>query len=73
MFDWLKGDPYPTLRRVVVTTKTERTFRGVLWQRKGTYLILRSAELLKSKSEVVPLDGELLIEASNVDFVQVVT
>jgi len=65
-------DRYPTLKTVIVNTKTDRAFRGVLWRRAGGYLVLRNAELLKTKGEVAPLDGEIVIESSNVDFIQVV-
>jgi len=68
----LFGPRYPVLRKVVVNTKTERAFRGVLWRRREGYLVLKQAELLRGKGEVVPMDGELLIEAANIDFVQVV-
>lgn len=68
----LWGPRYPCLRRVVVTTKTDRSFRGVLWERRGGYLVLRQAELLKGRGEVVALEGELAIDERNVDFVQVV-
>lgn len=64
-------DRYPTLRRVVVNTKTDRAFRGVLWRRRGGYLVLRNAEMLRAKGETTPIDGEVMIEAENVDFVQV--
>jgi hypothetical protein len=63
---------YPVLQRVIVNTKTDRTFRGVLWRRRGGYLVLRNAELLKSRGETVPVDGEVVIPAENVDFMQVV-
>jgi small nuclear ribonucleoprotein (snRNP)-like protein len=63
---------YPTLRQIIVNTKTDRAFRGVLWQRRHDYLVLRNAELLKAKDETVPMDGEVVIESSNVDFIQVV-
>lgn len=62
---------YPTLRRVVVNTKTDRAFRGVVWRRRGGFLVLRNAEMLEGKERVVPLDGEILIESANVDFIQV--
>lgn len=65
-------DRYPTLRRVIVNTKTDRAFRGVLWRKARGYLVLREAELLKSKGEVAPLDGEVVIPAENVDFMQVI-
>ena len=63
---------YPVLQRVIVNTKTDRTFRGVLWRRRGGYLVLRNAELLKGRGEIVPVDGEVVIPAENVDFMQVV-
>ena len=66
-------DRYPTLRQVIVNTKTDRAFRGMLWQRRRGYLVLRNAEMLKSKGETVPMDGEVMIESPNVDFIQVVS
>ena len=62
---------YPVRRRVIVNTKTERSFRGVLWRTSWGYLVLRNAELLKSSGETLPIDGEVVIERANVDFVQV--
>jgi small nuclear ribonucleoprotein (snRNP)-like protein len=64
-------DRYPTLRRVIVNTKTDRAFRGVLWRKASGYLVLRDAEILKAKGETTPLDGEVLVPAENVDFMQV--
>lgn len=65
-------DRYPTLRTVVVNTKSGRAFRGVLWRRRGGLLVLRNAELLESKDRTVPMDGEVVISAENVDWLQVV-
>lgn len=62
---------YPCLKRVIVNTRTDRAFRGVLWARRRGYLVLRNAELLKARGETVPVDGEVMIEAANVDFMQV--
>ena len=64
--------PYPEKRRVIVNTKTDRAFRGVLWRKAWGYLVLRDAEMLKGRGETVPMDGEVLIERVNVDFIQVV-
>jgi hypothetical protein len=55
-----------------VNTKTDRAFRGVLWRKARGYLVLREAEILKGKGETTPMDGEVMIESSNVDFVQVI-
>ena len=64
-------DRYPTKRRVVVNTKTDRAFRGVLWRKAWGYLVLRDAEMIKPGGETVRMDGELVIERANVDFLQV--
>jgi small nuclear ribonucleoprotein (snRNP)-like protein len=66
-------EQYPALRRILVNTKTDRAFRGVLWRRRRGYLVLRNAEMVRAKNEVVPLDGEVMIEAANVDFIQVLS
>ncbi|HOU22673.1 MAG TPA: hypothetical protein PLN42_00310 [Anaerolineae bacterium] len=62
---------YPELRQVIVTTKTDRSIRGLLWRRRRGYLVLKQAELLRAKAEPVAMDGDVVIEAANVDFVQV--
>ena len=64
---------YPTKRRVVVNTRTDRAFRGFLWHKGWGYLVLRNAELVKAGGETVPVDGEVVIEAANVDFIQVLS
>lgn len=63
---------YPTKRQVIVNTKTDRAFRGILWRKTRGFLVLKNGELLKTKGEVTPIDGELVIPAANVDFIQVV-
>jgi len=45
----------------------------VLWRKRRGYLVLRNAEMLRGKGEVVPMVGELVIPADNVNFIQVVT
>jgi len=62
---------YPCLRRVIVNCKTRNVFRGVLWQRRRGYLILRQAILLRPDGDRVTVDGEVMIERDNVDFIQV--
>ena len=64
--------PYPVARRVVVNTKTGRAFNAVLWRKRRGYLVLRDVELLKPGAERVRMDGEVVIDRSNVDFLQVV-
>lgn len=64
-------DSYPTKRQVIVNTKTDRAFRGVLWRRRWGYLVLRNAEMLRDREGTVSMDGEVVINKDNVDFLQV--
>lgn len=65
---------YPVLREAIVNLKGGDTaFRGVMWEQRGGYLVLRNARLLKGKGEPMPVDGEVAIPAANVEFIQVVT
>lgn len=63
---------YPERRTVIVNTTTGKAFRGVLWERGGRHLVLRNAELLRPGGEVAPIDGELVIDRENVEFIQVI-
>ena len=66
-------DRYPTLRRVIVNLKgvDAPAFRGVLWQRRGGYLVLRDAQMLRPRMEAVTMDGEVLVPTTNIEFIQV--
>lgn len=63
-------DRYPVLRRVIVSTKTGLSIRGYVSAYRRDYLVLRSAEMLRTQG-ALRMDGEVLIERSNVDFIQV--
>jgi len=67
-------DSYPFLRQVIVNVKidrdTNRAFKGILWRRRGGYLILRQAIMLRG-NEARTLDGEVLIATTDIDFIQV--
>jgi small nuclear ribonucleoprotein (snRNP)-like protein len=56
---------------VIVNLKTDKAFRGVLWTQHRDLLVLRQATLLEHGQET-PVDGEVVVERSNVDFLQVV-
>lgn len=66
------GPGYPYRETVIVNLKTGRAFRGVLWQRTGGFLVLKSVELLKERQAPVPLDGDTLVPFAEVEFLQVV-
>jgi len=62
---------YPELRQVIVNTKTGHAFRGALWRKRRGYLVLKKADMLRPGGEPVAMDGDLVIERDNVDFLQV--
>jgi len=63
---------YPELREVVVNCKTDTVFKGVLYKHTRNYIVLKNAQLLRTKSAPVEVDGEVMIDAQNIDFIQVV-
>lgn len=61
-------------RRCVIYLNAEGgTLRGVLWSRRGSWLILRGdVEHIAWQSTVVqPVPGEVLLDKARVDFLQV--
>lgn len=64
---------YPVKRKVIVNTKTGKAFRGILWRRSFGLLVLKQAELLTSGREVVGMDGDVVVQKENVDFMQVLS
>jgi hypothetical protein len=56
---------------VIVNTRSDKSFRGILWATEGDWLQLRQAELLDGASGPVIMVGDQLIERGNVDFIQV--
>ena len=61
------------LRTVIVNLHDESTaVRGVLWQSRGAWLVLKDPALLRGGEHPQTLDGEVHIPRTNVSFVQVV-
>lgn len=56
---------------LIVNLKTDKAFRGVLWSENRDLLVLRNVQLLEG-STVTDVDGEVIVERANVDFMQVV-
>jgi small nuclear ribonucleoprotein (snRNP)-like protein len=63
--------PLVLRRRVLVNLKTGKALEGVLWTRRRGVLVLKDATLLEPKVPPVKVDGEVLVDRANVDFVQV--
>lgn len=57
--------------RVIVTMKSGEAFSGVLIDADGRSFILRDAKaLVDSNARPVPVDGELVLDRSQVDYMQ---
>lgn len=54
--------------RVVLTLTTGEVFAGVLWEVDDKVWVLRSAQVLAPERGPVPVDGELVILATNVAY-----
>jgi hypothetical protein len=67
MFAWRRT----AVRKRVVVNLADRAFRGILWAQRGPLLVLRDAELLEAGRAPQPVDGEVVIERSRVEFTQV--
>ena len=60
-------------RQCLITTKSdpESAFRGVLWESRGSWLVLRNCALVKAGAAPIPIDGEVVIHLENFAFAQV--
>lgn len=70
MFGWFPWRRTAVRRRVVVNL-ADKAFNGVLWAKRGPLLVLRDAKLLQAGAPEVPVDGEVIIERSRIEFIQV--
>lgn len=50
--------------------KTDKALAGVLWAQRGQLLVLKDTALHEA-GRVAAIDGDVLVERANVDFVQV--
>lgn len=57
-------------RRGIANLKSGRTFRGILWKQSGPLVVMRQAEMLEAGREPIPVDGEVVIERSEIEFIQ---
>jgi hypothetical protein len=57
-------------RRVIVNF-SDKAFDAILWAQRGPLLVLREARLLQPGAEPVQMDGEVVVERSRVEFIQV--
>lgn len=58
-------------RRVLVSLRSGNAVTGVLWVRRGRSLVLRAAQLLEPGAEPSPMDGDVVLDRDQIEFVQV--
>ncbi len=58
-------------RRVLVNLRSGRAMNGVMWARRGRTLVLQQVELIEPGSAAVVMDGMVVIDRDQVEFVQV--
>lgn len=65
--------PYPEMRRVVVNLKSGTSFRGIVWDHAGPYVLLRQVEMIHDRDNMArkAVDGEVAVLRGDVDFIQV--
>jgi len=61
------------LRSVLVNLVSDRdsALRGVLWQSRGPWLVLRDVSVIKPSAAPLAVDGDVVIHRNNVAFLQV--
>lgn len=67
MFAWRRT----AVRKRVVLNLANKAFNGILWAKRGPLLVLRDAQLLEAGREPQQVDGEVVIERTQVEFMQV--
>jgi hypothetical protein len=67
--------PYPELKTGIVNLKSGTSFRGVIWKIAGEFVALRNVEMLQDMGKTARhvVDGEVVVNQSEIDFIQVVS
>jgi small nuclear ribonucleoprotein (snRNP)-like protein len=60
-----------TRKKVVVNLHSSRAFVGILWAQRGPLIVLRNVTMHEPGAAVASVDGEVVIERSQVEFIQV--
>jgi hypothetical protein len=67
----LHGMPRLRRRCIVNLRGSDDSIEGVLWSRRGRWVLLKDARLLQADGTEHPADGEILIDRDQVNFLQV--
>lgn len=58
-------------RRVLVNLRSGKAMSGAMWARRGRTLVLKDAELIEPGQAPVVMDGTIVVDRDEVEFVQV--
>jgi small nuclear ribonucleoprotein (snRNP)-like protein len=58
-------------KNVVVNLLSSRAFVGVLWAKRGPLIVLRNVVMHEAGAAPAPVDGEIVIERDQIEFIQV--
>ena len=57
-------------RRVLINLLSQKAIEGVLVRQVGPLLVVKDARIHEPGADPVPIDGEVVLERDNVDFIQ---
>lgn len=57
-------------RPVIVNAKTKKAFKGVIWEKRDPYVVMRDVALHEN-GQWRGVDGEVIVHVDTIDFVQV--
>jgi small nuclear ribonucleoprotein (snRNP)-like protein len=58
-------------KRVVVNLHSGRAFVGILWAQRGPLIVLRDVTMHEAGAAPAGVDGEIVIERREIEFIQV--
>lgn len=67
---WRIVERRTAIRRRVVVNMGDDAISGVLWARRGRLLVLRDAQMHVPGREATSMDGEIVIDRDQVQFLQ---
>lgn len=73
VMDWAYSWRTLVARRVIINLKTGRGLDGLLVRKSGQLLFLREATALEPGTPPAAIDGETVVQLSDVDFIQTLT
>lgn len=62
---------HPAYLRTVMINCAEYSYRGIIFERRAPWLVLRNVTVFREGSAPVEVDGEVVVDERKVDFIQV--